>query len=67
MRYVESYTASLREACEDIKRQREYFTPYGRLLLDEMSAWAEDGPLNFEHVTRNISSPEFAGYGPVAA
>ncbi|MGP3946309.1 aKG-HExxH-type peptide beta-hydroxylase [Streptomyces sp. 6N106] len=64
---ITRYTASLRGACEDIKRQREHFTPYGRLLLDEMSAWAEDEPLNFEHVARSISSPEFAGYGPVAA
>ncbi|MGW5446406.1 aKG-HExxH-type peptide beta-hydroxylase [Streptomyces asiaticus] len=64
---VTKYTASLRDACEDIKRLRECFTPYGQLLLDEMSAWAGGEPLNFEHVTRSISSPEYAGYGPVVA
>ncbi|MFJ7995635.1 aKG-HExxH-type peptide beta-hydroxylase [Streptomyces sp. NPDC096310] len=62
---VDLYTASLRDACADLKKQREHFTAYGRMLLDELCAFGES--IDFEVVARTISSPEYAGYLPVAA
>ncbi|WP_407285495.1 hypothetical protein [Streptomyces sp. BP-8] len=38
---ITQYTASLRDACEDMQTKRQLFTPYGRLLLDEMCQWAD--------------------------
>ncbi|WP_063728992.1 aKG-HExxH-type peptide beta-hydroxylase [Streptomyces sp. RTd22] len=64
---VSKYTVSLRAACRDMRTHRSTFTPYGRMLLDEMSEWAEGDPLDFDHVTRCISGPEYAGYKPAIA
>ncbi|MEU1311509.1 HEXXH motif-containing putative peptide modification protein [Streptomyces cinnamoneus] len=64
---VDKYTASLRDACRDMQTKRKYFTEYGRLLLDEMTEWAETDPIDFEQVAHALSSPEFAGYKPAAA
>ncbi|MEU9791094.1 HEXXH motif-containing putative peptide modification protein [Streptomyces sparsogenes] len=64
---VSKYTASLRAACRDMRTHRDVFTSYGQLLLDEMSQWAEGDPLDFDYVTRSISSPDYAGYTPAAA
>ncbi|MFD8018898.1 HEXXH motif-containing putative peptide modification protein [Streptomyces lavendulae] len=63
---VSKYTESLREACEDMQTKREFFTPYGQLLLDEMTAWAARPPLDFEHLAYSISDPKYAGYTPAA-
>ncbi|MFG2579418.1 hypothetical protein [Streptomyces malaysiensis] len=49
-----------------MRTHRDVFTPYGQLLLDEMSEWAEGEPLDFQHVARCISSPDYAGYAPAA-
>ncbi|MFC9424225.1 aKG-HExxH-type peptide beta-hydroxylase [Streptomyces sp. NPDC056987] len=62
---VDLYTASLRDACVDLNRQREHFTAYGRMLLDELCAFGES--IDFEVVARAISSPEYAGYLPITA
>jgi len=66
---VDLYTKSLREACESLGHQREHFTDYGKMLLDEMTEWAGTGPepLDFSHVARSISSGEYAGYKPAIA
>lgn len=66
---VDLYTKSLREACESLGHQREHFTDYGKMLLDEMTEWAGTGPepLDFDHVARSISSAEYAGYKPAVA
>ncbi|WP_328749329.1 MULTISPECIES: aKG-HExxH-type peptide beta-hydroxylase [unclassified Streptomyces] len=62
---VEKYGASLRAACADMQVQREQFTRYGRMLLDEMTEWAET--LDFAQVARSISDPDYAGYQPAVA
>ncbi|MFG2209001.1 hypothetical protein [Streptomyces sp. NPDC048638] len=62
---VDLYTASLRDACEELKKQREHFTPYGRMLLDELCAFGES--IDFEAVAHATSSGAYAGYLPVAA
>ncbi|MFI9718927.1 hypothetical protein ACIHFE_04615 [Streptomyces sp. NPDC052396] len=59
---VDQYTASLRDACEDLKNHRSVFTGYGRMLLDELCSFAEH--IDFGQVADTISSPEFAGYQP---
>ncbi|WP_330175669.1 HEXXH motif-containing putative peptide modification protein [Streptomyces sp. NBC_01498] len=59
---VDLYSESLRDACEDLKRQRPHFNEYGRILLDELCDFGED--INFDLVARAISSPEYAGYRP---
>ncbi|MCQ6250935.1 aKG-HExxH-type peptide beta-hydroxylase [Streptomyces malaysiensis] len=64
---VSQYTVSLRAACRDMRTHRDVFTQYGRLLLDEMSEWAEGEPLDFGHVTRCTSSSDYAGYAPAVA
>ncbi|MFC9505427.1 aKG-HExxH-type peptide beta-hydroxylase [Streptomyces sp. NPDC057002] len=61
---VEKYSASLRDACADMQVQREQFTVYGRMLLDEMTEWAET--LDFDEVERSISHPDYSGYKPVS-
>ncbi|MFI1104992.1 aKG-HExxH-type peptide beta-hydroxylase [Streptomyces melanogenes] len=61
---VDQYTASLRDACDDMQAKRELFTEYGQLILDEMTDWAKTDPIDFDRVSRGISSPEFAGYRP---
>ncbi|MFG2720797.1 aKG-HExxH-type peptide beta-hydroxylase [Streptomyces sp. NPDC048416] len=63
---VDQYTASLRDACEDMQTKRDLFTPYGRLLLDEMTVWVQDEPLNFFQIGEGITSEEFSGYRPAA-
>ncbi|MGW6021051.1 aKG-HExxH-type peptide beta-hydroxylase [Streptomyces sp. NPDC055099] len=55
----------LRESCEDLKKHRDVFTDYGKMLLDELCSFVEDA--NFEFVARTISSPEYAGYRPNVA
>ncbi|WFB07621.1 HEXXH motif-containing putative peptide modification protein [Streptomyces sp. LX-29] len=62
---VDLYTKSLADACEDLKKQRPYFTEYGQMLLDELCGFGET--LDFDHVARAISSPEYAGYRPAVA
>ncbi|MGW0705048.1 aKG-HExxH-type peptide beta-hydroxylase [Streptomyces sp. NPDC002643] len=62
---VEKYGASLRDACADMRTQREHFTPYGQMLLDGMCDWA--ATLDFTQVARAISSPEYAGHKPTVA
>ncbi|MGW1867985.1 aKG-HExxH-type peptide beta-hydroxylase [Streptomyces mauvecolor] len=64
---VDQYTASLRDACDDMQTKRELFTEYGQLILDEMTEWAKADPIDFDQVGRGIASPEFAGYRPQAA
>jgi HEXXH motif-containing protein len=59
---VDLYTESLRAACEDLKKQRQVFTAYGKLLLDELCDFAER--IDFAYVADTISSPEYAGYQP---
>ncbi|MEV6130788.1 HEXXH motif-containing putative peptide modification protein [Streptomyces violaceusniger] len=61
---VSKYTTSLRAACRDMRQHREVFTSYGQMLLAEMTEWAEGDPLDFDHVTRCISSPDWAGFVP---
>ncbi|MCQ4043287.1 hypothetical protein ACFOSC_01050 [Streptantibioticus rubrisoli] len=57
--------ASLRDACDDLMKQRPLFTDYGRMLLDELCCFAET--VEFDHVAETISSPEYAGYRPTVA
>ncbi|MGW3153736.1 aKG-HExxH-type peptide beta-hydroxylase [Streptomyces sp. NPDC001089] len=64
---VELYSKSLADACVSLGKQREQFTEYGAMLLDEMSRWAAVQPLDFDQVARSISSPEWAGYRPAVA
>ncbi|MFF5130104.1 HEXXH motif-containing putative peptide modification protein [Streptomyces syringium] len=64
---VEKYSVSLRDACQDMQTQQEHFTPYGRMLLREMCAWAATKPLDFDQVARAISSPEYACHKPAFA
>jgi hypothetical protein len=45
--------------------QREHFTPYGRMLLDELCVRSRR--LDFAQVARAISSPEYAGHRPTFA
>lgn len=62
---VDLYTGSLRDACEDLKKQRPVFTEYGQMLLDELCDFAEH--IDLAHVSHTISSPEYAGYKPAVA
>ncbi|MGW8887133.1 aKG-HExxH-type peptide beta-hydroxylase [Streptomyces sp. NPDC055749] len=62
---VDLYSSSLRDACEDLKRQRPHFSEYGQMLLDELCNFGED--IDFDLVARAISSPEYAGYRPSLA
>lgn len=62
---VDIYRKSLRDACEDLKRQRPHFTEYGRMLLDELCGFGE--AINFADVARAIRGAEFAGYRPSVA
>ncbi|MFI1888132.1 aKG-HExxH-type peptide beta-hydroxylase [Streptomyces jumonjinensis] len=62
---VDLYTTSLRDACRDLKKQRPYFTEYGRMLLDELCGFGE--AIDFDHVAHTISSPDYAGYRPTVA
>ncbi|MEU6479482.1 HEXXH motif-containing putative peptide modification protein [Streptomyces sp. NPDC047017] len=66
---VDLYTKSLRDACESLLEQREHFTGYGRMLLDEMVRWADTAPdpLDFQEVARSISDPAYAGVEPEVA
>ncbi|OPC77718.1 hypothetical protein B4N89_36090 [Embleya scabrispora] len=64
---LDSYTESFREVCRSLGRVREHFSDYGRLLLDEMTRWADAEPLDFDHLAHAISSMEYANYRPVAA
>ncbi|MEU3350755.1 HEXXH motif-containing putative peptide modification protein [Streptomyces sp. NPDC037389] len=64
---VLKYTASLRDACEDMQTLREVCTPYSQMLLDEMSAWAKTDPIDLDQVAHALSSSGFAGYRPAAA
>ncbi|MFI6685341.1 aKG-HExxH-type peptide beta-hydroxylase [Streptomyces sp. NPDC050485] len=64
---VDQYTASLRDACDDMQTKRELFTEYGQLILDEMTAWVKTDPVDFDRVVRGITSPEFSGYRPQVA
>ncbi|MEU2951569.1 aKG-HExxH-type peptide beta-hydroxylase [Streptomyces xanthochromogenes] len=63
---VDQYTGSLRDACDDMQTKRDLFTPYGRLILDEMTDWAKADPINFFQVGQGITSEEFSGYRPAA-
>ena len=62
---VDLYSESLGDACKSLLKQREYFTPYGQMLLDEMCAWAEN--LDFAEVARSISDTDYANYQPAFA
>lgn len=62
---VDLYTESLRDACEDLKKQRRIFTQYGQMLLDELCEFAEH--IDFACVARAISGTEYAGYRPSVA
>jgi hypothetical protein len=62
---VDLYTGSLRDAREDLRKQREHFTLYGQLLLDELCDFGES--IDFGEAARSISDPDFSGYLPVAA
>jgi hypothetical protein len=62
---VDLYTESLRDACDDLMKQRPLFTDYGQMLLDELCCFAET--VEFDHVAQTISSPEYAGYRPTVA
>ncbi|MDI3390663.1 HEXXH motif-containing putative peptide modification protein [Streptomyces sp. B-S-A8] len=62
---VDQYTKSLADACESLEKQRTYFTPYGAMLLDELSAFGKN--IDFELAERSITDPQLAGYRPQAA
>ncbi|MER7789958.1 HEXXH motif-containing putative peptide modification protein [Streptomyces sp. NPDC097640] len=62
---VDLYTESLRDACEDLKKQRRIFTQYGQMLLGELCEFAEQ--VDFARVARAISGTEYAGYRPSLA
>ncbi|WP_251065208.1 HEXXH motif-containing putative peptide modification protein [Streptomyces sp. ISL-44] len=62
---VDLYTESLRDACQDLKKQRRHFNEYGQMLLDELCEFGER--IDFDLVARAISSPEYAGYRPSIA
>ncbi|MEU3690481.1 aKG-HExxH-type peptide beta-hydroxylase [Streptomyces narbonensis] len=64
---VDQYTESLRDACDDMQTKRSLFTPYGLLILDEMTEWAKADPVNFFQVGQGITSEEFSGYRPQVA
>ncbi|MEU5432307.1 HEXXH motif-containing putative peptide modification protein [Streptomyces sp. NPDC020719] len=64
---VSKYTDSMRDACTDMLSKRAFFTPYGQLLLDEMSDWVKQEPLDFDQVARALTSREYAGYRPAVA
>ncbi|AUA13067.1 hypothetical protein CFP59_05221 [Streptomyces malaysiensis subsp. malaysiensis] len=57
---VDLYTESLRDACEDLKKQRRIFTQYGQMLLDELCEFAKQ--IDLAQVARAISGTEYAGY-----
>jgi hypothetical protein len=53
-------TAALRDAARDLTTQREVFTPYGRMLVDEVCDWART--LDFGQDARAIPSKRHGGY-----
>lgn len=62
---VDLYTQSLGDACVSLKERREFFTPYGQMLLDELCRFGET--IDFGLVEDSISNPAMARYAPVAA
>jgi HEXXH motif-containing protein len=61
---VDLYSASLRDAARGLAARREVFTPYGRMLVDELCDWART--LDFGRVAHAVSGTGSAGYVPVA-
>jgi hypothetical protein len=61
---VDLYSASLRDAARGLAARREVFTPYGRMLVDELCDWART--LDFGRVVHAVSGTGSAGYVPVA-
>lgn len=61
---VDQFTTSLRECCEGLNTKRDLFTPYGRLLVDQLSEFADT--LDFDSVKEAISGTRFASYAVVA-
>ncbi|MFJ4739094.1 aKG-HExxH-type peptide beta-hydroxylase [Streptomyces sp. NPDC088775] len=61
---VDQYTKSLGDACVSLEERREFFTPYGEMLLDELVAFGKT--IDFGLVEGSISDPAMAGYAPMA-
>jgi HEXXH motif-containing protein len=62
---VDLYTKSLGGACVSLENQREYFTSYGAMLLDELSRFGKT--IDFSLVEQSITDTGMASYAPVAA
>jgi hypothetical protein len=62
---VDLFSTSLLECTDGLLEQRETFTDYGKMLVDELREFAES--LDFGYVEQSISGVEYAHYKPVAA
>ncbi|MBV9023640.1 MAG: HEXXH motif domain-containing protein [Streptomycetaceae bacterium] len=62
---VDLYTKSLADACESLEGRREFFTPYGEMLLDELAAFGKN--IDFDLIERSITDSELAVYELAAA
>ncbi|MBA0053949.1 HEXXH motif domain-containing protein [Streptomyces sp. AJS327] len=59
---VDLYTQSLGDACESLENRREFFTPYGAMLLDELARFGKT--VDFRLVEQSITDEEMARYAP---
>jgi hypothetical protein len=57
---VDQFTTSLLDCSTGLMDKRSIFTPYGRMLVEELHAFALS--TDFSYVVRSLSSPEYASY-----
>lgn len=61
---VDLYTKSLGDACVSLESRREFFTPYGAMLLDELVVFGKT--IDFGLVENSICDPAMSRYAPAA-
>lgn len=55
---VDAFASSLVDCCEGLEAKRDLFSPYGRLLLDELAEFA--GTLDFDLVSKAFTRGDVA-------
>ncbi|MEV6986817.1 HEXXH motif-containing putative peptide modification protein [Sphaerisporangium sp. NPDC051017] len=58
---VDLFTSSLRDCSTGLIDKREFFTDYGKMLVDQLHKFAMT--LDYDYVAKSISSSEYAFYG----
>ena len=55
---VDAFAASLVDCCEGLEAKRALFTPYGRVMLEELTEFART--LDFDLVSRAFARDDIA-------